>query len=343
MEAIFERIHTELKNGKNCVLVTIIDENGSAPRGSGAKMLIGEAGQLLGTVGGGGCEKLAEELALQCRKDNASALHKYRLYRNEQEDIGAVCGGDVSMHFQFIPACDETWLELVERLLAAGKAQERVWLIEHLDGSVASLVSEKLELLAGSEAEIDKWLLGSGNICTEKYFSSPLPIRERAVIFGAGHCAKALAPVLQSVGFKVTVFDERAAFASAERFPGASEIICGDYSRISDYLTLGANDYAVVMTSGHEHDFEVQEPILRTPLAYVGVIGSKKKINFVHGRLREAGVPEEAIEAVHIPIGIKIKSVTPEEIAISIAAEMILCRATLREEKCAESHSCPMH
>lgn len=342
MKSIFEKIRSELLCGKDAVLVTIIDENGSSPRGSGARMLVGAEGQLLGTVGGGYCEKLAEELALECLRDRKSVNHLYMLHRNEQEDIGAVCGGDVTMHFQYIPAGDAAWLELVEKTLECLEAQTRAWFFEHLDGSLASLVNDRIELIAGGSVEADKWMLGSGNICTPSYFSSPLPVRERAILFGAGHCAKALAPILQTVGFKVTVFDERAAFANAERFPGAEEIVCGDYSRICEYLTLNENDYAVVMTSGHLHDYEVQEQILRKELAYVGVIGSKKKIAFVHGKLRAAGIDEERIESVHTPIGIKIKSVTPEEIAISIAAEMILCRATEREKNCELTRSCPM-
>lgn len=343
MKSIFEVVHSQLLCGKSSVLVTITDEHGSAPRGSGARMLIGEDGQLCGTVGGGYCEKLAENLALECLREEKSISHEYKLYRNEQEDIGAVCGGDVTMHFQFIPAGDTDWLELVEKILECFKTGSRAWLFEHLDGSLASLVNEKIELIAGGSVTVDKWMLGNGNICTPSYFSSPLPMRERAILFGAGHCAKALAPVLETVGFSVTVFDEREAFANTERFPGAEEIICGDYSRISDFITLNENDFAVVMTSGHVHDYEVQEQILRHKMAYVGVIGSKKKIAFVHGKLSEAGISEERIESVHTPIGIKIKSVTPEEIAISIAAEMILCRATIREQSCAETHSCPMH
>ena len=99
----------------------------------------------------------------------------------------------------------------------------------------------------------------------------------------------------------------------------------------------------VVMTNGHSHDYEVQEQVLRGRLAYIGVIGSRAKTAAVNAKLRAAGVPEEAIASVHTPIGTAIKAVTPEEIAVSIAGEMIYVRALRREAGREEKHACPMH
>ena len=123
-------------------------------------------------------------------------------------------------------------------------------------------------------------------------------------------------------------------------FPTAEEIICGDFTSIKDYLTVTEEDFVVIMTNGHMHDFHVEEQILRGPFAYVGVIGSRTKTASVNRRLREAGIPEESIAQIHTPIGAAIQAVTPAEIAVSIAGEMILCRAERRGDK---SHGCPMH
>ena len=169
------------------------------------------------------------------------------------------------------------------------------------------------------------------------------PIGERAILFGAGHCALALAPLLQTVGFRVTVFDDRSDLLTDDRFPSADALICGDFTKIGDSVTVGEDDYIVVMTSGHSHDFEVQEQVLRHPLAYIGVIGSRAKTASVNARLREAGVAEDAIAAIHTPVGTAIKAVTPEEIAVSIAGEMIYERAVRREKAGYKPHSCPMH
>lgn len=153
----------------------------------------------------------------------------------------------------------------------------------------------------------------------------------------------ALTPLLQSVGFRVTVMDCRAEFANAERFPMAEQVICGDYLKIGSYLELNDEDYVAVMTNGHSHDSEVQKQVLRSPPAYIGVIGSRSKTAAVNEKLRAAGITEEAIRRVHAPVGVSIKAVTPEEIAVSIAGEMIYERALRREAAGAESRGCPMH
>jgi xanthine dehydrogenase accessory factor len=163
------------------------------------------------------------------------------------------------------------------------------------------------------------------------------------VIFGGGHCAQALAPLLHTVGFRVTVFDERAEYACRENFPTAEQIIVGDYTKIGDYLQFTADDYIVVMTNGHSYDLDVQDQILRGDFAYVGVIGSRRKTAAVNQKLRERGVKEAAIERVHTPIGTPIKAVTPEEIAVSIAGELIYTRALRREDTGFVAKGCPMH
>jgi xanthine dehydrogenase accessory factor len=104
-------------------------------------------------------------------------------------------------------------------------------------------------------------------------------------------------------------------------------VLLGDFAKIAETITLTAADYVVVMTRGHAHDFSVQQQVLRTEVAYLGVIGSRSKSASIAARLREAGIPQEAIARIHTPIGTAIKAETPAEIAISIAGELILARA----------------
>jgi len=160
------------------------------------------------------------------------------------------------------------------------------------------------------------------------------------VIFGAGHIARALIPLLRSVEFRPVVYDDRPALADPAAFPDAERVVCGDFRNIAGTLPLSPEDYVVVMTSGHLHDLEIQEQILRQELAYVGVIGSRAKIAAVNARLREAGISEEKLCTVHTPVGTPIKAVTPAEIAVSIAGEMIYERACRREAPA--HHACPM-
>ena len=153
----------------------------------------------------------------------------------------------------------------------------------------------------------------------------------------------ALAPVLNSIGFRTVVMDNRAEFVTEERFPNAEQLVCGDFTKIDEYIEVKDEDYIVVMTSGHAYDYEVEEQILRKKCAYVGVIGSRAKTAAVNEKLRAAGICEDAIQSVHTPIGLSIRAVTPEEIAISIAAELIMVRAEARERaNIKTSIGCPM-
>ena len=178
------------------------------------------------------------------------------------------------------------------------------------------------ELRHGTEGFFYLPFLGRQHLCP-----SPSSARGAVYLFGAGHVGRALAPVLHYIGFEVTVYDNRAELASPAHFPTAHEIIVGDFRRIFDKVSLTADDYAVVMTPGHQADYEILEQVLRTPATYIGCIGSRKKVALTRERLAAAGFSQQDIDRVHAPIGLPILAETPEEIAISVAAEMIRHRA----------------
>lgn len=336
--AVFETLMALLDRGEDAVLATIVEEEGSSPRGTGAQMLVSREGLAAGTIGGGAAEGAALELAERLLAEKRSALRSFRLRHDPKARENPVCGGDISVLLQFIGHEDRDWRDVTAALLARREARKQSWLVLRTDGGAPALLDERGCVLAGvakgiSCAPASRALLENG------LFLLPLSPGERAVIFGGGHCSRALAPLLETVGFRVTVFDDRPEFVTKERFPTAETLIAGDYLRISGYLTLTAADYVVVMTNGHQHDYEVEEQVLRGPLAYIGVIGSRTKTAYVNRRLREAGIPEETLRRVRSPIGTAIGAVTPEEIAVSIAGEMILERSRLRKE--GEAHPCP--
>ena len=343
MDRIFAKLLYELQKNQDTVLVTIVADQGSAPRGAGSQMLVGRDGRILGTIGGGAVEAKSEEMALKLLKDQISCCHLFHLNEKAEEDIGMVCGGNVRVLFQYIPGTSDYWAKLAAEVLNRVAKRQRCWLVLRTDGSVPGMVDENGMEILGEEVPGSVTRNGWIPFRSEEYFCMPLPIGERAFLFGAGHCSQALAPLLDTVGFRVTVFDERAEYANRDSFPTAENVIVGDYTKLSDYIEFSDGDYVVIMTSGHSHDFDVQQQVLRGPFAYVGVIGSRKKTAFVNQKLREAGVPEEAIARVHTPIGTAIKAVTPEEIAVSIAGEMIYERALRREATGITFHGCPMH
>ena len=341
MNSIFAKMLYELEKGHDLVLVTIVSEAGSAPRGTGSQMLVNEEGRVMGTIGGGAVEHQSEALALGFLKEKTSGNHDYILRKNQSEDIGMACGGNVSVWFQFVDHTDSRWQELAGAVLARIDARQPGWLVQMADGGFPVLLGEGEMLYGADLADAADYRI-PGCKLTDTAFSMPLPIGERAIIFGGGHIARELAPLLDRVGFRVVVMDNRSEFADPKDLPGASQVICGDYLRLSDYIDLNEEDYVVVMTNGHTHDFDVQEQALRQKLAYIGVIGSRRKTAVVNQRLREAGVPEEAIATVHTPIGTSIKAVTPAEIAISIVGEMIYERALRRETAGQRHNGCPM-
>lgn len=322
MNTIFQTLLYQREKKRPTVLATIVWDDGSAPRGKGSQMLVGESGLLSGTIGGGAVELRSIQLAqAMLAGEPVPVLHEFKL--NKSGELGMVCGGDVTVLLTAAPLADTAWDTVAAEVLRRVRGRIPGYLTLSMDGSAPCVTDEP-------ETAADR-------------LSLPLPVGERALIFGAGHIARALTPLLRTVGFRPVVFDDRPGFAVPENFPQADETICGDYERIADYLTITPEDYVVIMTNGHEHDFQAEVQVLQETTAYVGVIGSRKKTAFVNQRLREAGIGEEAIAFVHTPVGTAIKAVTPEEIAVSIAGEMIYVRATRREAAGEEHHGCPMH
>ena len=324
MFEMFQSLLDLLNRGEDAVLVTVASAQGSTPRGAGSQLLADREGLVAGTIGGGPGEAQALALAEEVLEKRGTAVRRLELRHGGELD--SVCGGEQTVLLQFVPRDAAAWRTLAREVLARLEA--------HRGGG--------LVLETGADPALLEETPGCP-VWDGRRLTLPLPVGERVVIFGGGHCALALAPVLRSVGFRVAVFDDRPEFASAERFPEAETVVCHSYTDIAAGLELTAEDYAVVMTSGHSHDFEVEEQLLRRPLAYVGVMGSRTKTAYVNGKLREAGVSEDAISRVHTPIGAAIKAVTPEEIAVSITGELIYERALRREAAGEAAHGCPSH
>lgn len=336
MKKIAEQMKREWNAGHDMVLTTIISQEGSSPRGLGAQMLIGAEGRLCGTVGGGAIEYQCIQYAQKLLKEKQSCKKFFSLTQKAKENIGMVCGGAVTVWFQFMDSSLPFWNDFSDLLLRQMAEHRNGWMVLHLNGELPAILSDDEAKQSGFPT--------LGNFAhTENSVFLPIPIGDRAIIFGGGHCAQALVPVLNTVGFRVTVMENRKEFSKKELFPDAEAVLYGDFRNLSDVIQLCDSDFVVIMTNGHSFDYEVERQVLENPPCYVGAIGSKQKKAFVNQKLREAGIPEDVIDLVHCPIGTKIQAVTPEEIAISIAGEMILERSRMREGENRQSQSCPMH
>ncbi|MGC2193251.1 MAG: XdhC/CoxI family protein [Terriglobales bacterium] len=174
----------------------------------------------------------------------------------------------------------------------------------------------------------------TGLVCggTLDIFIEPLLPQALLYIFGAGHVSINVYKVAKSAGFDVTVVDDRAAYASQERFPEAREVIAEDFDRVMTRLSPSEAAYIVIVTRGHRDDMRVLRWAVQTKARYVGMIGSKRKTIAIFRELQKEGLPAHLFDRVHAPIGLDIGAVTPEEIAVSITAELIAVRRKAERE-----------
>ena len=229
-----------------------------------------------------------------------------------------VCGGGVTVQFQYLPAGEQRIIAVLRDLIEADGGNRDTWLLRRIEGEQVTamgladrigprhldILPEELELLCGNQA-----------VFARKWLSIPV--------------VKALVPVLASLGFRPVVYDDRPEFADPALFPKAEKTLCGDFARLSEQVTVTPEDYVVVMTRGHQADYEVLTQVLRSGAKYLGCIGSKRKLALCRERLLAAGFTDEEYARLHAPIGLAIGAQTPEEIAVSVAAEMIAVRAGL--------------
>ena len=211
---------------------------------------------------------------------------------------------------------------------AAGKAREA---IRTRAASVARY--DLSDALAG-----DNGLICGGRM---DVFIEPLDPAPPLCIVGAGHVSRLLAEVAARVGFRVTVLDDREKFANAERFPGAAEVVVDGIASWLAAADLPETAFAVVVTRGHTHDLEAMRALANRPLRYVGMIGSRAKVARILEALRESGASPDWLSAVRAPIGLAIGAVTPEEIAISIVAELVAVRRGVAADRAGRPMALP--
>jgi xanthine dehydrogenase accessory factor len=175
----------------------------------------------------------------------------------------------------------------------------------------------------GQDAAYDNGLICGGQL---DVFVEPVLPSPRAFIFGAGHISKSLSQVLTMAGFLSTVIDDREAFANRERFPNADEVISGEYETIFPSLLVHDSSYIVIVTRGHRDDMRVLRWAVSTQACYISMIGSKRKVINVVKELEKEGISHANLERIYAPMGLEIGAISPEEISISVAAEMIALR-----------------
>ena len=349
MQDIYSEIAKALEKKERCVLATLISRVGSAPRAVGAKYLIKEDGSSLGSIGGGCVEaEVWQEAQKVAEKREGRVLH-FELTSEQLAEGGLVCGGNIDI---FLEPLREDFLNIYReavRMRQGGGSAVLATLIS-VDGDFPRGEGSKVLIGASGEkvgsllsgAELEKKILSEGGVLLKEkkpkvlglssenrkmeILLEPIFSEPTVYVFGGGHISEQLAPLTKKVHFKVVVIDDREIFANRERFPEADEVVVSEFENCFDQLSVGDSSYIVIVTRGHLYDGIVLEQALESKARYIGMIGSKKKIQTLYKSLMKKGIAKETLGRVHAPIGIDINSETPEEIAVSIVAELIKVR-----------------
>lgn len=346
MKQIAEAAIQMLKSGLAFAQAIVLESSGSTPREAGSSMLIRPDKSIVGTVGGGVLEANTVNAALKVMTEKKAAVTLYVLENEGAAAIGAVCGGRARVLIDYISADDPGNLVFFEQLLSASASNQR--------SHIAALISDTETLLqrntclilpdgmiVGAEVfgpEIQTHLQkGKGyDIFTrlENHSAHLFPVGSDGTvyIFGAGHCGEKLAHIVYTVGFRTVVIDDRSEYANATRIPEADEfLVPKKLEEPFDTIAFGPDSYIVIVTRGHMHDEVVLRRALKTSAGYIGMIGSKNKRETIYRHLLDEGFTQADIDRVYSPIGISIGADTPEEIAVSITAELIRVRAEKKE------------
>lgn len=292
---VLEALVTEVEAGRQAALCVVVQTRGSTPQRPGATMLLRADGQSVGTLGGGCVEAEAKRQGLELLEKSLSARLNLRHDHDYGWDDVAICGGQ--MDIAVMPVTPQADLQPFRQAIEAAKRRA--------PASVPITVQHEGKPLQ---------------------YRLHLEVPPTLLIAGAGHVGLAVGKLARELDFHVVVIDDRPEFACPERFGPHIELIVDDFARALRTYPIDANCFVVIVTRGHRHDQEALAAVIRSPAGYVGMIGSRRKIKTVFQNLREAGVPQELIDRVHTPIGLAIGAATVNEIAVSIAAEMIQVR-----------------
>jgi xanthine dehydrogenase accessory factor len=295
------------------VLATVTQVKGSVPREVGAKMAIRADGQTLGTIGGGAGEAKVIHQALQILASGEKQQVEIDLTGAPQRATQGICGGTM-----------QVWLERWQGETALSLVQNIINLLQ--SGQPATLVIPFTQEQAPHLQSSTNTPPPSSLLLHPSSFVDLLLPAPTLLIVGAGHCAVPLTTVAHLAGFRVVVQDDRPEFACAERFPNASVVETQSISQVVESLAKVVDLYVALVTRGYLHDLAALKALLPRSPRYIGMIGSEKRVRIVYQALQQVGFTAQQLQQIYAPIGLDIGALTPEEIAISIGAELIKIR-----------------
>ena len=336
MKEIISEANRLIGLNKDLVIATVISRDGSAPRGAGAKMIVKKSGEITGTIGGGLIEAEVISEGIDCIKNRKSTVRRFVLTKEHRSGIDMTCGGEAKILIQFIDSSDphisSLFIKAAEYTSVSSSllvtdvrfdengAEVDAFLISEENPELTFRHSDLIEESFKSAADY-RCYFPSDN---EAVIIEALGNRHCVYICGGGHVGLKTAEAADLAGFDTVIFDDRPEFADPGRFPNAREVCTVEgFNDIFSGYSIGPRGYIVILTRGHSYDEQVLRQALDTDAGYIGMMGSRKKIDTVYKNLKAGGISETEFEKVFAPIGLDIGAETPAEIAVSIVAQLI--------------------
>ena len=312
--------------GLRVATATVVKTERSAPRDPGAVLAVSERGEVAGSVTGGCVEPAVYEEAREVLAGAPPRLRTYGIADEEAFEVGLPCGGTVHI---FVDSLEPGLLRPLSEAIDAERPIALAFPVAGPDAGAKQLVT------SDEGPEEARALLARGETAlVDDLFVSSFAPRPQMYVFGAVDHAAAVARIGRFLGYRVTVCDARARFATPERFPDVDELAVEWPDRFLERAPIDERTAIVVLTHDHKFDVPALKVALRSPAAYVGAMGSRRTTESRNERLREEGLSDEELARIHAPIGLPIGARTPEEVAVAIAAELI--EVTRRARKPAE-------
>ncbi len=305
-------------------VVSIINGIGSMPRENGAQMLISNSGTIVDSIGGGKLESDIISRSIQVTLNKTTILYHFDMTGDDVAQSDLICGGKGDAVIYYSPEQDIFTLKYI-----VGLRNPMGWLIFPIDTKTGlSFFSANGEHIGNLPDMIFENIYNRKDIFiftdsqNSRYMVQWIFPSGRLHIMGAGHISREIAKIADIIEMKCTVYDDRSDFVNKERFPHSDCLLLDDFSSLP-YIEMGYKDMIVIVTRGHLYDRNVLEWALKTDAGYIGMIGSRRKVDMILNSLIKKGFSEKKVYRVHTPIGLDIGARTPSEIAVSIIAQLI--------------------
>ena len=347
MHEVIEKSLIELEQGKKIVLATVVNTKGSTPQKIGSKLLIRKDGSTIGTLGGGCVEGdiwFESKTMLEENTPEESRYREYTLNQELAEEEGLVCGGTMFFLLDKLEH-NKSNIEYLRTLQNSLNGKEG-------GKSLITLVdSTNNKIMTGTKKIFD--FDQTSNIKNDEIFADPNQIEDvinnrqnkcvkledgnewyvemyttpsTLLICGGGHISNSLAPLAHKLNFNVWITDDRKEFANRNRFPNAERIVNDLPENALKSLPVTENTYIIIATRGHRYDLVATQAAVSTNAKYIGLLGSMRKAILVSGDLLKNGIPEDKVKAIRSPVGLDLRGRSPDEMAVSIIAEMLMIR-----------------